>query len=204
MYKYIAVEPYHIHAAPISGSGLNKKKIKKSTVHVEEYGKNRSCLSLSSITLRFRLHQNYAATCGSRGDNFSPRMPCQWYVRGGGEGKRRILIGQSVPPPLLEWHSDVLSCHLRSARLIRCSQKGLKYSGDKAIGNSSFEWTRTTFVHDKSKNYLAMLQMSHKIKRQGTRARNALVFIVTRWAAIALYKCIFKHTESCTCVCCSP
>jgi hypothetical protein len=25
-------------------------------------------------------------------------MPCQWYVRGGGEGKRRILIGQSVPP----------------------------------------------------------------------------------------------------------
>jgi hypothetical protein len=31
-------------------------------------------------------------------DNFSPRMPCQWYVRGGGEGKRRILIGQSVPP----------------------------------------------------------------------------------------------------------
>jgi hypothetical protein len=37
-----------------------------------------------------------------RGDIFSPRMPCQWYVRGGGEGKRRILIGQSVPPPLLE------------------------------------------------------------------------------------------------------
>jgi hypothetical protein len=34
-----------------------------------------------------------------RGDNLSPRMPCQWYVRGGGEGKRRILIGQSVPPP---------------------------------------------------------------------------------------------------------
>jgi hypothetical protein len=34
----------------------------------------------------------------SRGDNFSPRMPCQWYVRGGREGKRRILIGQSVPP----------------------------------------------------------------------------------------------------------
>jgi hypothetical protein len=33
-----------------------------------------------------------------RGDNFSPRMPCQWYVRGGGEGKGRILIGQSVPP----------------------------------------------------------------------------------------------------------
>jgi hypothetical protein len=33
----------------------------------------------------------------SRGDNFSPRMPCQWHVRGGGEGKRRILIGQSVP-----------------------------------------------------------------------------------------------------------
>jgi hypothetical protein len=28
-----------------------------------------------------------------RGDNFSPRMPWQWYVRGGGEGKRRILIG---------------------------------------------------------------------------------------------------------------
>jgi hypothetical protein len=25
-------------------------------------------------------------------------MPCQWYVRGGGEGKRRILIGQSVLP----------------------------------------------------------------------------------------------------------
>jgi hypothetical protein len=25
-------------------------------------------------------------------------MPCQWYVRGGGEGNRRILIGQSVPP----------------------------------------------------------------------------------------------------------
>jgi hypothetical protein len=25
-------------------------------------------------------------------------MPCQWYVRGGGEGKWRILIGQSVPP----------------------------------------------------------------------------------------------------------
>jgi hypothetical protein len=24
-------------------------------------------------------------------------MPCQWYVRGDGEGKRRILIGQSVP-----------------------------------------------------------------------------------------------------------
>jgi hypothetical protein len=34
----------------------------------------------------------------ARGDNFSPRMPCQWYVRGGGEGKRRIMIGQSVPP----------------------------------------------------------------------------------------------------------
>jgi hypothetical protein len=33
-----------------------------------------------------------------RGDNFSPRMPCQWYARGGGEGERRILIGQSVPP----------------------------------------------------------------------------------------------------------
>jgi hypothetical protein len=25
-------------------------------------------------------------------------MPCQWYVRGGGEGKQRIVIGQSVPP----------------------------------------------------------------------------------------------------------
>jgi hypothetical protein len=25
-------------------------------------------------------------------------MPCQWYVRGGGEGNRRILMGQSVPP----------------------------------------------------------------------------------------------------------
>jgi hypothetical protein len=36
--------------------------------------------------------------CYIRGDNFSPRMPCQWFVRGGGEGKRRILIGQSVPP----------------------------------------------------------------------------------------------------------
>jgi hypothetical protein len=48
----------------------------------------------------------------SWGDNFSPRMPCQWYVRGGGEGKRRILIGP-FPSPLLEWHSDVLSCHLR-------------------------------------------------------------------------------------------
>jgi hypothetical protein len=35
---------------------------------------------------------------GTRGDNFSPGMPCQWYVRGSGEGKRRILIGQSVPP----------------------------------------------------------------------------------------------------------
>jgi hypothetical protein len=34
-----------------------------------------------------------------RGDNFSPRMPCQWYRRGGGEGKRRILICQSVLPP---------------------------------------------------------------------------------------------------------
>jgi hypothetical protein len=34
----------------------------------------------------------------SRGDNFSPRMLCQWYVRGGGEGKQRILIGQSAPP----------------------------------------------------------------------------------------------------------
>jgi hypothetical protein len=33
-----------------------------------------------------------------RGDNFRPRMPCQWYVRGGGEGKQRIVIGQSVPP----------------------------------------------------------------------------------------------------------
>jgi hypothetical protein len=32
------------------------------------------------------------------GDNFSPRMPCKWYVRGGGEGKRRILIGQPVSP----------------------------------------------------------------------------------------------------------
>jgi hypothetical protein len=27
-------------------------------------------------------------------------MPCQWYVREGGEGKRRLLIGHSVPPPL--------------------------------------------------------------------------------------------------------
>jgi hypothetical protein len=34
----------------------------------------------------------------NRGDNFCPRGSCQWYVRGGGEGKRRILIGQSVPP----------------------------------------------------------------------------------------------------------
>jgi hypothetical protein len=25
-------------------------------------------------------------------------MPCQWYVRGGGVGKRRTLSGQSVPP----------------------------------------------------------------------------------------------------------
>jgi hypothetical protein len=25
-------------------------------------------------------------------------MPCQWYVIGGGVGKLRILIGQSVPP----------------------------------------------------------------------------------------------------------
>jgi hypothetical protein len=32
------------------------------------------------------------------GDNFSPRMPFQWYVRGGGEVKRWIVIGQSVPP----------------------------------------------------------------------------------------------------------
>jgi hypothetical protein len=56
-----------------------------------------------------------------RGDNLSPRMPCQWYVRGGGEGKRRILIGQSVPPPpLLEWHSDVLSCHLSALSKYYC------------------------------------------------------------------------------------
>jgi hypothetical protein len=34
----------------------------------------------------------------TKGDNFSPRMPCQWYVRGGEEGKRRILIGQTVSP----------------------------------------------------------------------------------------------------------
>jgi hypothetical protein len=40
-------------------------------------------------------------------------------VRGGGECKRRILIGQSVPPPLLEWHSDVLSCHLRMDVLMK-------------------------------------------------------------------------------------
>jgi hypothetical protein len=38
----------------------------------------------------------------NRGDNFSPRMPCQWYVRGGGEGKQRILIGQSVLPTPFE------------------------------------------------------------------------------------------------------
>jgi hypothetical protein len=30
-------------------------------------------------------------------DNFSPRMPCQWYVRGGGEGNRRILVGPPTP-----------------------------------------------------------------------------------------------------------
>jgi hypothetical protein len=56
----------------------------------------------------------FTVVCKSHywGDNFSPRMPCQWYVGGGGKGKRRILIGQSVPPPLLEWHSDVLSCRL--------------------------------------------------------------------------------------------
>jgi hypothetical protein len=50
--------------------------------------------------LYFLIHYNppYLVPSLPRGDNFSPRMPCQWYVRGGGEGKRRILIGQSVPP----------------------------------------------------------------------------------------------------------
>jgi hypothetical protein len=40
---------------------------------------------------------NIKITTSSWGDNFSPHM-CQWYVRLAGEGKRRILIGQSVPP----------------------------------------------------------------------------------------------------------
>jgi hypothetical protein len=43
-------------------------------------------------------NQNVKNMDKSWGDNFSPIMPCQWYVRGGGEGKRQILIGQSVPP----------------------------------------------------------------------------------------------------------
>jgi hypothetical protein len=58
-------------------------------------------------------------TVANRGDNFSPRMPCQWYVRGGGEGKRRILIGQFVPPtPFGMAFGDVLSCHLWFVKLL--------------------------------------------------------------------------------------
>jgi hypothetical protein len=55
-----------------------------------------NCIAFQySITLR----KNSLRYLQSWDDNFSPRMPCQWYVRGGGEGKRRILIDQSVPPP---------------------------------------------------------------------------------------------------------
>jgi hypothetical protein len=41
-------------------------------------------------------------------------MPCEWYVRGGGEGMRRILIGQSVPPTPFGMTFGSLSCHLCS------------------------------------------------------------------------------------------
>jgi hypothetical protein len=39
------------------------------------------------------LSERWGAILWTWGDNFSPRMPCQWYLRRGGEGKRRILIG---------------------------------------------------------------------------------------------------------------
>jgi hypothetical protein len=61
-----------------------------------------------------RIDQSESAAC-RRGDNFSPRMQCQWYVRGGGDwGGQAADSDWSVrcPPPLLEWHSDVLICHL--------------------------------------------------------------------------------------------
>jgi hypothetical protein len=38
----------------------------------------------------------------NRGDNFSPRLPSQWYVRGGGEGteiKKDADSDWSVRPP---------------------------------------------------------------------------------------------------------
>jgi hypothetical protein len=57
-------------------------------------GVEKFCLVRNLTSKLCEIHVN---TTG--GDNFSPRMPCQWYVRGGGERKRRILIGQSVPPP---------------------------------------------------------------------------------------------------------
>jgi hypothetical protein len=48
------------------------------------------------------------------GDNFSPRMPCQWYVSWEGVGRASggFWLVSPFPPPKLEWHSDVLSCHL--------------------------------------------------------------------------------------------
>jgi hypothetical protein len=66
------------------------------------------------------------------GDNFSPRVPCQWHVSGagGGEGKRRILIGQSVPPPhapQLEWHSDFLSCGLCNPNYLWGENSGMAW-----------------------------------------------------------------------------
>jgi hypothetical protein len=74
-------------------------------------------LCQAAVSLYLKLFGN------SSGDNFSPCMPCQWYVRGGGEGPEMEAADSDWSvrslPPQLEWHSDVLSCGLRIRVLCR-------------------------------------------------------------------------------------
>jgi hypothetical protein len=54
-----------------------------------------------------------------RGDNFSPQMPCQWYVRWRWRGQAADSDWSvRSPPPRVECHLDVLSCHLRSENYV--------------------------------------------------------------------------------------
>jgi hypothetical protein len=73
-------------------------------------------------------------------------MPCQWYVRGGGEGKLRILIGQSIPPTLfgMAFGRLKLSPLVSTAfvTIVASVAKGPKFRPQSTKGAAKILWGR--------------------------------------------------------------
>jgi hypothetical protein len=76
----------------------NEKETVKSNDSDTTISELKSILGLILLNPRLSFVCSLRVPWGDNFNAFNPRMPCQWYVRGGGEGKWRILIGQSVHP----------------------------------------------------------------------------------------------------------